>query len=246
MADPIAQVHRSSNFAPHGQFTTLCSGAGIRHDSCSKPKANELERNAHSLLASTQKPDWLTAISLWVRWSNTTYSPWDSVVSSLMRIFAYARSLTGSNLRKLPAGSFFRISNGECMYASRFAWCCKANWRREKGGHAKVRTRPARPATNPGSDNLLAGVWALVSWKYSLFGFQRSSDHAADRRAQAGQPTRYSAGLLGITTSGMGGAPVCSERAFSFFRWASSSQMLVRLMSTFIRLYQRQVRKRKG
>jgi hypothetical protein len=38
-----------------------------------------------------------------------------------------------------------------------------------------------------------------------LPGFQRSSDHVADRRAQAGQPTRYSAGLLGITTSGMGG-----------------------------------------
>src|ERR1700737_481011 len=30
MADPNDQVHRSSNFAPHGQFTTLCSGAGIR------------------------------------------------------------------------------------------------------------------------------------------------------------------------------------------------------------------------
>jgi hypothetical protein len=38
MADPIDQVHRSSTFAPHGQFTTLCSGAGIRYDSCSKPK----------------------------------------------------------------------------------------------------------------------------------------------------------------------------------------------------------------
>jgi hypothetical protein len=47
-------------------------------------KADELARNAHSLLASTQKPR-PTAISLWVRWSNTTYSPWDSVVSSLMR-----------------------------------------------------------------------------------------------------------------------------------------------------------------
>jgi hypothetical protein len=48
----------------------------------------------------------------------------------------------------------------------------------------EVRTRPARPSTNPsGSDNLLVGVWALVSGKYSLFGFQRSSDHAADRRA---------------------------------------------------------------
>ena len=89
-------------------------------------KADELARSAHSLLASTQKPR-PTAISLWVRWSNTTYSPWDSVVSSLMRMFAFARSLTGSNLRKLPAGSFFRISNGECMDASRFAWCRKAN-----------------------------------------------------------------------------------------------------------------------
>jgi hypothetical protein len=42
-------------------------------------------------------------------------------------MFAFARLLTGSNLRKLPAGSFFRISNGERMDASRFAWCCKAN-----------------------------------------------------------------------------------------------------------------------
>ena len=81
----------------------------------------------HSPLPSTQKLDRPTAMSLWVRWSNTTYSPGDSVVSSLMRMFADARSLTGSNLRKLPARSFFRISNGECMDASRFAWCCKAN-----------------------------------------------------------------------------------------------------------------------
>jgi hypothetical protein len=36
-------------------------------------KADELARNAHSILASTQKPR-PTAISLWVRWSNTTYS----------------------------------------------------------------------------------------------------------------------------------------------------------------------------
>ncbi len=90
-------------------------------------KADELARNAHSLLASTQKLDPPAAMSLWVRWSNTTYSPGDSVVSSLMRMFADARSLTGSNLRKLPAGSFFRISNGKRMDASRFAWCCKAN-----------------------------------------------------------------------------------------------------------------------
>jgi hypothetical protein len=89
-------------------------------------KVDELARNAHSLLASTQKPR-PTAISLWVRWSNTTYSPWDRVVSSLMRMFAFARSLTGSNLRKLPAGSFFRISNGKRMDGSHFAWCCKAN-----------------------------------------------------------------------------------------------------------------------
>src|SRR5712664_1522224 len=122
MADPIDQVHRSSTFAPHGQFTTLCSGAGIRYDSRSKPK---LARNGHSLPASTQKLDRPTAMSWWVRWSNTTYSPGDSVVSSLMRMFPDARSLTGSNLRKLPAGSFFRISNGECMDASRFACVVK-------------------------------------------------------------------------------------------------------------------------
>ena len=37
-----------------------------------------------------------------------------------------------------------------------------------------MKTWRGRPATNPnGSDNLLAGVWALVSCKYSLFGVQR-------------------------------------------------------------------------
>ena len=90
-------------------------------------KADKLARSGHSLLVSTQKLDRPAAMSLWVRWSNTTYSPGDSVVSSLMRMLADAKSLTGSNLRKLPAGSFFRISNGECMDASCFAWCCKAN-----------------------------------------------------------------------------------------------------------------------
>jgi transposase InsO family protein len=30
---------RMHPFAPHGQFTTLCSGAGIRYDSCSKTKS---------------------------------------------------------------------------------------------------------------------------------------------------------------------------------------------------------------
>src|SRR6266852_8415341 len=113
MADPINQVHRSSNFAPHGQFTTLCSGAGIRYDSRLKAERQvSLRRNGHSLLASTQKLDPPAAMSLWVRWSNTMYSPGDSVVRSLMRMFADARALTRSNLRKLPAGSFFRISNG--------------------------------------------------------------------------------------------------------------------------------------
>jgi len=46
-----------------------------------------------------------------------------------------------------------------------------------------------RPATNPsGSDNLLAEVWAPISWKYSLFGAQHSSNHAADGRALAALP----------------------------------------------------------
>src|SRR5258708_38373423 len=50
-------------------------------------------RLGHSLLASTQKLDPPAAMSLLVRWSNTTYSPGDSVVSSLMRMCADARSL---------------------------------------------------------------------------------------------------------------------------------------------------------
>jgi hypothetical protein len=32
-----------------------------------------------------------------------------------------------------------------------------------------------------GSDNLLAGVWAPISWKYSLFGVQHSSRKPCDR-----------------------------------------------------------------
>jgi hypothetical protein len=43
-----------------------------------------------------------------------------------------------------------------------------------------VKTRRGRPAANPsGSDNLLAGVWALVSCKYSLFGVQRGFEAEA-------------------------------------------------------------------
>src|SRR5260370_33172541 len=55
--------------------------------------------HGHSPLASTQKLDRPTAMSLWRRWSNTTYSPGDSVVSSLMRRFACARPLARHNLR---------------------------------------------------------------------------------------------------------------------------------------------------
>jgi hypothetical protein len=43
-----------------------------------------------------------------------------------------------------------------------------------------VKTWRGRPATDPsGSDNLLAGVWALVSRRYSLFGVQHSSERDA-------------------------------------------------------------------
>src|SRR5258706_994270 len=126
-----------ASFLTYPSKQQLCSARAIHHSllrswhqvrfAAQSRKADELARNGHSLLGSTQKLDRPTATSLWVRWSNTTYSPGDSVVSSLMRMLAEAKSLTGSNLRKLPAGSFFRISNGECMGASRFAWCCKAN-----------------------------------------------------------------------------------------------------------------------
>jgi hypothetical protein len=55
------------------------------------------------LLASTQKAR-PTAISLWVRWSNTTYSPWDSVV----RVFKEAVPVPDSGktlLETLPKAS---------------------------------------------------------------------------------------------------------------------------------------------
>jgi hypothetical protein len=51
-----------------------------------------------------------------------------------------------------------------------------------------VKTWRGRPATNSsGSDNLLARVWAPISWKYSLFGmgeesrslYQRHHGHAS-------------------------------------------------------------------
>jgi len=48
-----------------------------------------------------------------------------------------------------------------------------------------VKTWRGRPATNSsGSDNLLAGVWALVSCKYSLFGVQHSSGHSRPDRSR--------------------------------------------------------------
>ena len=43
-----------------------------------------------------------------------------------------------------------------------------------------MKTWRGRPATDSsGSDNLLAGVWALVSCKYSLFGVRHSSERDA-------------------------------------------------------------------
>ncbi len=81
--------------------------------------AGELARNGHSLLASSRILDGSAGMTLWVRWSNTTYSPGDNAISSLMRIFADSRSFTASNQRKLPSGFFFRMSNGEFVDASR-------------------------------------------------------------------------------------------------------------------------------
>src|ERR1700720_3340764 len=90
-------------------------------------KIDELARNAHSLLGSTQKLDGPARMTLCVRWSNTTYSPGDNATSSLMRMLADARLFTASNQRKLPSGFFFRMSKGECMDTSCVAWCYKAN-----------------------------------------------------------------------------------------------------------------------
>jgi hypothetical protein len=60
--------HRSS---PHGQFTTLCSGTGIRYDLRLKAE-RQISLRGHSLLASSQKLDRPAAMSLWARWSSTT------------------------------------------------------------------------------------------------------------------------------------------------------------------------------
>ena len=63
-----------------------------------------------------------------------------------------------------------------------------------KGGHAKVRTRPGRPATNPKWLGQFAG-WSMGAsfvkvQSIRISGFQRSSDHAADRTC-AGLRTQF-------------------------------------------------------
>jgi hypothetical protein len=132
-----AQWIDGRSYRPDPSKQQLCSARAIHH-----PLLRSWHQVRFALKAERQmslrvmvtpfwrrprKLDRPTAMTLWVRWSNTTYSPGDNATSFLMRIFADLRSFTGSNLRRLPAGSFFRISNGECMDASRFAWCCKAN-----------------------------------------------------------------------------------------------------------------------
>ena len=84
------------SYRPGPSKQQFCSARAIHHSllrswhqvqlAAQSPKADEPARNGHSLLPSTQKLDRPTAMSLWVRWSNTTYSPGDSVVSSLMRL----------------------------------------------------------------------------------------------------------------------------------------------------------------
>ena len=50
-----------------------------------------------------------------------------------------------------------------------------------------MKTWRGRPATDSsGSDNLLAGVWALVSCKYSLFGVRHSSERDASGKVKNG------------------------------------------------------------
>jgi hypothetical protein len=66
-----------------------------------------------------------------------------------------------------------------------------------------VKTWRGRPVISPSdSDNLLTGVWALVSSKYSLFGVQYSSGHPRpDRsrlcRLEIQKPRTIFASLLG-------------------------------------------------
>src|ERR1700722_8068054 len=91
----------------------------------------------HSLLESTRELyRGAETTTLCVRWSTTTYSPGDNPTRSLMRQFADSRSFTASNQRKLPSGSFFRISKGECTDTSQVARCWQGNLREEKVGRA--------------------------------------------------------------------------------------------------------------
>jgi hypothetical protein len=69
-----------------------------------------------------------------------------------------------------------------------------------------VKTWRGKPGTNSsGSDNLLAGVWALVSCKYSLFGVQHNSERDAIQckgfagalRFYRGKPPRREGGSYG-------------------------------------------------
>jgi hypothetical protein len=67
-------------------------------------KADELARNGHSLLASTQKLDRPAAMSLWVRWSNTTFmhSPFEILKRELagsFRRFESVSDLASADIR---------------------------------------------------------------------------------------------------------------------------------------------------
>src|ERR1700730_6048044 len=97
-----------------------------------------------------------------------------------MRMFADPRSFAASNQRTLPSRSFFRMSKGKCMAAS----CVGRNVRQTAGEKAvtlsrKTFGRGRRLIT--GSDNLLAGVCALISYEYSHFGAQAASSSGGKR-----------------------------------------------------------------
>src|ERR1700693_1736654 len=94
----------------------------------------------HSLLESTRELyRGAETTTLCVRWSTTTYSPGDNPTRSLMRQFADSRSFTASKQRKLPLGSFFRISKGECTDAPKLRGVVRQTEREKVGRAAKAR-----------------------------------------------------------------------------------------------------------
>src|ERR1700674_2250397 len=102
------------SYQPNPSKQQLCSARAIHHSllrswhqvrfTAQSRKADQLARNGHSLLASTQKLDRPAAMSLWVRWSNTTFmhSPFEILKRELagsFRRFESVSDLASADIR---------------------------------------------------------------------------------------------------------------------------------------------------